>query len=357
MADLSFAVYAEAHGYGSLQLPATGPAQDGYLTDLRLMLAQARGGEQLSVGDHDGRFKLRAGITLESEVNGLAEVVDGVHYASVTFGYCLASLYGAETLMGSDALADIGAPGTRPTGDLDLLPSDDLVADPGRACAIMLERQTGDPQRARASRFIGHVMFLFAYLHEFHHCALGHCLELEKRGAPARLREIGTHDDRGRVDLQMYHGFELLADSHACDGVMLSVFSRLDLPTRQGLIEGSDLAKCRLAVLAMSLSGAFWHALDRRRRAEDWQHPQPVIRLINLMDHVHSALEKRYGLSAATGFIERWLQDLRDVAFRSSTVYGAYCDLHRTYTEDVMQTIHGLRRRHRVPTDRFHVPA
>lgn len=235
------------------------------------------------------------------------------------------------------------------------MPTDDLLADPARACAIMLERQTTDPHRARASRFISHIMFLFAHLHEFQHCWLGHCLDLERRGAHARLREIGTREDGDAVDLQLYHGFELLADSHACDGVILAILAKLDLPTREGLIDASDLVKCRLAVLAMSLSAAFWHALDRQRTSADWQHPPPVIRLINLMDHVHGALETRYGLAAATGFIRQWLQDMREMAFRSSTVYGAYCDLHRTDTEDVLQAIYDLRRQHRVLADRFHL--
>ena len=357
MTDLSFEAYAEAQGYGSLELPASGPEHDSYLTDLRLMRAQVRGTAQLSTAGPDSWFTLRTGITLESEVNGLAEVLDGVHYASVTFGYCLASLHGAELMMASDVLADIGVPGRRPAGDLDLLPDDTLLADPARACAVMTERRTHDPQRAAASRFVSHIMVLFASLHEFYHCAMGHCLELEKRGTPARLREIGMHEAHGPVDLQLYHGFELLADSHACDGVLIGVLSRLDLTTRNRLIDASDLAKCRLAVLAMSLSGAFWHALDRRRSIADWQHPQPVIRLLNLMDHVHATLERRYGLTMAIDFVAQWLQDVRDVAFRSSTVYGAYCAIHQACIEDVLRTIYDLRQQHRELTARFHFPA
>jgi hypothetical protein len=357
MADLSFAAYAEARGYGSLQLPANGPEQDSYFVDLRLMEAQARGAEQLSGTDRDGRFFLRAGITLESAINGLAEIVEGVHYSSVTFGYCLASLYAAETLMGSDVLPDCGVPGRPPDRDLDILPADALLVDPSRAVAILLGRQTSDPERADASRFISHIMFLFAYLHEFQHCALGHCLELQERAAPARLCEIGTRDERKGVDLRLYHGFELLADGHACDGVMHTIFSQLDLPTREGLIDASEPMKCRLAVLAMSLSAALWHALDSRRTVEDWQHPQPVIRLINLMARVHLAMVRRYGPDAATDFNKQWLQDLREIAFRSSTVYGAYCNLHRTYTPDILQTIDALRKEQQLLIGRFHFSA
>lgn len=353
MPEVPFAAYAEARGLGSLDLPATGPAEDGYLVDLRMMMAQVRGSERISRGDQDQRFVLRAGITLESELNGLAERVDGVHYASLTFGYCLASLYAAETLMASDVLAEFGVPGSPPAGDLDLLPSAEILADPSQAVAVMLARQASDPQRACISRYISHMMFLFGYMHEVQHCLLGHCAELAGRGQPSRLREVGPDTGVGTVDLRLYQGFELLADSHACDAMLQSVLEGRDLPTLNGLIDASALTKCRLAVLAMSVSGAMWHALDRQRTAADWLHPQPVIRVVNLMDHVVDALGRRFDAKTARAFLSQWLEDLREIAFRSSLMYDAYCAIHQTDIEDVMRAVRGLRREQGTQTQRF----
>ncbi len=346
MAHLSFAAYARKQGYGgAFRIRQKHVPEDSYLTDLGLMLVLTRSLRSLPHRRVSTPSIFEAGITLETDINGLAEKIGEVHYASVTLGCSLTGLYCSEQLLAIDVLPEFGTVPAPPRAPIPILPGDDLLADPASLAAILSDIRTSDPHRGRISRYIAHLMVLFVFLHELHHCTLGHCQALEQAGIPSRLRERGAMPVATGINVGMYHSFELLADSHACDGVILAITSRLDLPTRLGLIDEVEPMKLRLAVLAISLSIAIWYSLDAEAAQPDLLHPPPLTRMFNIMDHFHDAIERRYSTDTAHAFIRMWLADLRRIAQRAPAVTLTYAGILRSRAEDILPQLIASRRR------------
>ncbi|HUB65476.1 MAG TPA: hypothetical protein VL996_13715 [Methylocella sp.] len=293
MTDLSFAEYAAIENGEAFEIISV-PDPDSYLADLQMMHSVARGARLLPFAAQSG-FCIDGGITLENDVNGLAEKVGDKHFCSVTIGHCLANLYCVETVLGCPALPDFGQATQAPAESRAMVPPSALFDDLDKFQAEMLARRSDNPKRTSVSRFLSHIMFTFVFLHEFFHCALNHCTELEKRNLRPRLREFGTEAQPDGPSTNLLRGFEVSADSHAADGVIICILSKLDIPTRLGYFEGDEFTRQRLALFAMALVIVLWHDLDRDRSTADLYHPSPMTRLLNILDCVfNSSTESGY---------------------------------------------------------------
>jgi len=275
----------------------------------------------------------------------------------VTYGHCVANLYCAETVLGTCALSDLGdAGGLRRSGQA-MIPETGLIRDEPRFVDVMLSRRADDKKRSSISRFVSHLMFVFVLYHEIFHCTLGHCIELNKLNIRPRLREFGiapeaTTPEPWPLDDKLYHGFELSADSHAADGVMIAVLNKLDLPTRSGFFDESEFNRERLSLFAMSLVIAMWHEMDRNGEF-DLLHPEPITRFLTVFDCVLNAATNRGGEELAVRLAKTLLNDLESAGSAIPEIDRAFNGLKNVNSYELVRESAALRKK--VADNRFRI--